>query len=283
MNYGEQFVEIYNDEFLKLKKDLIDYLEGHFNSDFSFSALFDNFLKELSKLLKTQSSKDELLMICRIDFFYRYIGYTKNAAVNTINKDIYKKYINNLELESSKIKDYEEFTISLAKLTLYEDFKYVFKKYKNQIENGFEKQDVSKILKIKKQTNAEYLLYYFDPKKEPLIKDDLKTDFEENLFKNPFTKDEKVLLMFYLLNYERLEEKKLSIYELTLVLKLTSGGFEGEKLVKERGTLYDKINKGLNHYAVCNRKSILKVLLKKIKKFNVGKFEEYLSHQFHNL
>ena len=283
MNYGEQFVEIYNNEFLKLKKDLIDYLEDNFNSDYTFTTIFDKFLIKLDNLQRDQYEKDNILMGCYEDFWFRYLTYSKNAAINIVNNNIFDRFSKNLELKSCKITDYNEFTNSLAKLCLYQDFEKVFRNSQNQIEAGFQNQDVSKIFKIKKQTNAEYLLSCFEKKNETLIKEIPKTDFKENVLINPFTKDEKILLMYYLLEYERFQDKKLSIYNLTLILKLSSGGFEDEMLVKKKDTLYEKINNGINHYALCNRKAKLKALLDKIKKFDLDAFEQYLIHQLHNL
>lgn len=281
MNYGKEFIKIYNNEFLKQKKDFKDYLKENFDSDYSYTTLSDNYLRKLSTLKKTQYNKDNFITNCREDFWFRYLKYHNNAAINIVNSEIQDRFNENLTRTSSKIKDFKIFINALAKYSLLMDFEDVFREKQDEIREAFKKHDLSSVFKIKKKSNAEYLLSYFEKKEEKSITDQKKESKSETLttpklLENPFTNNEKFILMNILLNNIGNEEIKITTYEIPLILKLSSGAYHKEPLHTKKDTLHEKTNKGIQYYAKSSQKKILKKLILKMDKFDCPNFKEHL-------
>lgn len=282
MNYGKEFIKKYNQLFIELKKDYIEYLKNNFNSDYRFSVISDNYVRKLNELKKSKYDKESFLTESYEDFYFRYYKFSKNSAKKSIDDIVYQNY--DEKKDRIQIEDFNGFIYSLAKYALIEDFKKRLKDDYDQNELGFEKKDISKILKVKKQKDAEFLVHYAEyNKKEQTKTKDSQNRLKRNIYDNPFNKDEKILLMHFLLKHEKIQEDKLSNYEITLILKLSSGGFENEKLIRVRDTTYDKILNGINHYAIQHRKITFQTLLTKLEKFECSKFKQFLNNEFYKL
>jgi hypothetical protein len=170
MNYGEIFIETYNNSFINLKKDYKKFLKDNFEADETFPIIFDRYVSKLYDLQHAQYSKDNLLIKCWEEFLYRYHKYNKNAARNIINKNILQIFEKNKSNHSSKITDFSNFVDSLAKLSIAKDFEHRIKDDIKDIEKALLSKNISAILKVEKQVNAEYLVDYSLPKKEINLK-----------------------------------------------------------------------------------------------------------------
>lgn len=289
MNYGEEFLKVYNNEFLSLKKDFIKNLIHNFEADETFVIIFDKYVTKLYRIQEEQYSKDSILIDCWEEFWFRYSKYKKNALKNIINKNILEKYNKNQLNKFATIWTYSDFIVALARLSVAKDFEKRIKKDIEEIEIAFDNKDVSEVLKVKKQENAEYLIEYSKPFVKPQTKEKNKNipkeQNEQIEFSNPFSKDEKFILLHYMLNHERKMDKKLSTYEVALILKITSGCFSNKDLVKKRDTDYEKLHKGYKYYSKTSnkKKELMKILITKIRKFSFIAFEEYLLSELHEL
>ena len=289
MNYGEKVLEIYNNEFLQLKKDFIKYLKSNFDTDETFPIIFDKYLIKLYSLQEAQYSKDSLLMDCWEEFWFRYNKYNKNAVKNIIDKNILAKFKENLSRNSATIMEYPDFIEALAKLSISKDFERRIRNDFDKIEIALANKDISTILKVKKHENAEYLVDYSKPyeksKKESGIINIPKKDNNSKRPNNPFTKDEKFILIHYMLCHERTKTKKLSTYEITLILKITNDCFAKKELVKKKDTDYEKLHKGYAYYSRTSKekKELMKLLIDKVSLYPFIMFEEYLSSELHKL
>lgn len=289
MNYGEEFLKVYNNEFLSLKKDFIKNLIHNFEADETFVIIFDKYVTKLYGIQEEQYSKDSILIDCWEEFWFRYNKYKKNALKNIINRNILEKYNKNQLNKFATISTYSDFIVALAKLSVAKDFERRIRKDREEIEMAFINKDVSKILKVKKQENAEYLIDYSKPFVKPQTKETNKNIPEEQSkqieLTNPFSKDEKFILLHYMFRHERTMVKKLSTYEITLILKITNECFSNKDLVKKRDTDYEKLHKGYKYYSKTSneKKELMKILISKIEKFYFAAFEEYLLSELHKL
>ncbi|ARV14809.1 hypothetical protein [Polaribacter sp. SA4-12] len=289
MNYGEKVLEIYNKEFLILKKDFIKFLKNNFESEETFPIIIDKYLSKLYKLQEAQYSKDRLLTVCSDDFWFRYNNYNKNAVKNTINKNVLARFKKNLSRNSPAILEYPNFIEALAKLSIANDFEKRIRTDIDEIEIALDNKDVSKVFKVKKKENAEYLVEYSKPYLKPKKElETINTPKKENKSItpiNPFSKDEKFILIHYMLSHERTKTKKLSTYEITLILKITNECFSNKDLVKKKDTDYEKLHKGYNYYTKTSKekKELMEELIEKVNQYSFTMFTEYLSSELHKL
>lgn len=289
MNYGEKYIEIYNKEFLILKKNVFEFLNDNFESDETFPIIFDKYLTKLYEIQEEQSSKDNILWDCWEEFWFRYSKYNKNAAKNIIDKNILEKYKKKQLKKNATNWAYSDFIDALAKLSVAKDFEKRIRKDFDEIELAFHNKDLSTVLKVKKQFNAEYLIHCSKPfaktKKEYKNENVLQKQDKQIEFDNPFTKDEKFILLHYMLSHERTMVKKLSTYEITLILKITNECFSNKDLVKKKDTDYEKLHKGYKYYSKTpkDKKELMTELITKVRRYPFIAFEEYLLSELYKL
>ena len=295
MNYGENFINIYNKEFIKIKLEFLKYLEGNFTADETFPGIFDGFLNKLYDLQKTYYNQDSFLMESWEDFWFRYSKYNNNAAKNIIDKIILEKFNKNISSNSrSKIKDYPVFLELLAHLSIYKDFERLIRDNYDKIEEGFKKKKVEDFLKVKKQKNEEYLVHYFIPKKNNKILENIKiddfkgktNDAVKNTYPmNPFDDDQKFIIINALLHCLRSEDFKISNIEVLLILKITSSSLINSPIEKSVATDYKKITQGINFSKKDNRtkRNQLTVLREMCLKLNLTEISRFFQIEMNKL
>jgi hypothetical protein len=287
MNYGEEFIETYNNSFINLKKDYKKFLKDNFEADETFPIIFERYVSKLYDLQHAQYSKDNLLIKCWEEFLYRFHKYNKNAARNIIDKNILQIFEKNKSNHSSKITDFSNFVDSLAKLSIAKDFEHRIKDDIKDIEKAFLSKNISAILKVEKQVSAEYLVSHARPI-EKFKKEVTNLPKKENKSKtpnNPFTMDEKFILIHYMLKHERVKTTNLSTYEITLILKITNDCFANKKIEKKKDTDYEKLHKGYKYYSktLIEKKELMSMLIEKVNQYSFTAFTQYLSSELHKL
>jgi hypothetical protein len=216
MNYGEIFIETYNNSFINLKKDYKKFLKDNFEAEETFPIIFDRYVSKLDDLQHAQCSKDNLLIKCWEEFLYRYHKYKKNAAINIINKNILQIFEKNKLNHSSKITDFSNFVDSLAKLSIAKDFEHRIKKDIKDIEKALLSKNISAILKVEKQVNAEYLVDYLLPKKEINLKSKKSIPLDNN---------QKMIILHVLKNYYKDNKEIDTDTEYFKIIQLCSDAF----------------------------------------------------------
>ena len=217
--------------------------------------------------------------------------YKSNRIENIINRDIYQCFLSNGEC--SQYKDFIHFIQCFSKFLALKNYGSFLRENSKLFCSLLDEEKVDGFFNIKYIKNDLNVLILNKevleransiPLERVVKKDEIKvTDIKLNKenYDNPFTEEEKFILMHYLFKHERLQEKKLSVYELTLILKISCDVFTSKKLEKIKDTVYEKYHNGYAYYSVSDRekKSRLKILIEKCKGFKLDKFAEYLNHE----
>jgi hypothetical protein len=263
---GAKFIDSYNKKFLKQKSDFINYLEGNFESDETFSQIFDKYIHKLWGLQSVYYEQDGFIVKCsESEFHFRYTYYDKNAVLNVVNKNIREQFEKHQSDYDSKIKDYQVFSEVLCDYSILKDFENLIRKEIDKIKTSFKKKNVKTILKVKKQINAEYLVYYWKPKEDGDLEIERVNVKEKEEFSSILLNDDEKLLLLHLLYVcSRNANYKLNPVEFLSAIKLTNDVHNGKNLQDFYGTDYKKIKDGLKYYQGNNSK--IKMMLDQINK-----------------
>lgn len=283
MNYGEFFLENYNNQFLIHKKKFLNYIEESYNSPQTFDALFNDYENNLYNEIKKIEDIIEWSLIsdCYHDFNCRYYSYRKNFIVEVINNEIFKRFERNNK--KSEI-NFDRFCEYGSIYFLIKDFKELIKRKRNEIENGFKIESTKGLLKLKKNKYGEYDL---NPDTSLIVEQKkIKQDvLDSNPYKNPFTDDEKFIITNFFIDIISKNRDVLSRYEEIIIIKLIADIYVNKPFTKKKDTLYEKYAKGINYTtkSIVFKKKQLEGIIQKSKKFDIPKFNQYLESELNKM
>lgn len=297
MDYGKEFIKLYNEELSAFKKVITERIEKDYGSPEMANDLYSKYNSEIQRRINDLEEKDKIGMkessLTGKSLGYIYTkDYKFNRVENIINRDVYQYFLSNGEC--SQYKNFSHFIQCFSKtLTLksYRSFLNENRKFFYYLLDEEKVNDFFNIKYIKDDLNvltiSENHLETFENKENFTSQEvDKKAEtknakLNKEKHDNPFTEEEKFILMHYLFKHERTQENKLSVYELTLILKISCEVFTEKRLEKIKDTVYEKYHKGYIYYGGSDRekKNRLKILIEKCKAFKLNNFAEYLSHE----
>lgn len=287
INYGEEFIKLYNKELSSFKKEIVKRIIEDYGSPLLNDNLYNNYtrflndlIKEIEKTISNNGLYYVVLEQC-YDFMDNDFKFERTKNIININ---FKNYFDTHKENFGN----KEFIYFLKQFTKYYVIKQYLKFLRDNKKAFFEHIDNKSIneffiTKYVKNDLNELKDYSFEIEKKLINKENTKENFKEEKggFNNPFSNDEKFIILHYLFEHERYHKPKLSSYEITLLLKITTDCFKGFNPKTKRDTSYDKFHKGYKHYEVSNRikSDKLATLISKLKKINNGKFVMFLENK----
>ncbi|AZJ33780.1 hypothetical protein [Tenacibaculum mesophilum] len=299
MNYGKEFIKLYNEELSAFKKVITERIEKDYGSPEMANDLYSKYNSEIQRRVNNLKEKDNIGMkessLTGISLGYMYgKEYKFNRVENIINRDVYQYFLSNGKC--SQYKNFSHFIQCFSKsLTLHsyrsflnENRKLFYSLLDEEKANEFFnikyiKDDLNvltiskKHLETSENKNKEnFTLQEVDKKAETK-----NVNLNKEKHENPFTEEEKFILIHYLFKHERSQEKKLSVYELTLILKISCGVFTDKRLEKVKDTVYEKYHKGYDYYSVSKKekRNKLNILIDKCEAYELKVFSQYLHNQ----
>lgn len=283
MNYGEFFLENYNNQFIRHKKKFLNYIEESYNSPQTFDALFNDYDNKLyHEIKKIEDILDwRLVSDCYHDFNCRYHSYRKNPTIEVVNKEIFDRFernSKNLEIKFEIFCDYG------ATYFLINDFKKFLKNKKQSIKNAFEIEFTNGLLKLNKNKHGEYVL---NPEILPIVnKNKFKQiELDSDLYTNPFNDDEKFIITHFFIDLISKNRDVISKYEEIVIIKLIADIYVNKSFTKKKDTFYEKYTKGINYSTKSSRfkKKQLEDIISKSKEFDIPKFIQYLESKLYKM
>jgi hypothetical protein len=290
MNYGKEFIILYNKELSFLKKESIIRIEKDYESPELEEELHHKYKREIQVKMNEITRKDNKEGVnsdlTQTSLAYMDKKYKVNRIENIINLDIYNSFI-----KYEQYSQYKNFTHFIQLYSKFLALNHIEKKIsKNKdhfcyLLNKKKIKDFFKIRYIKDDLNVLVL----DEKKLKTLNNDtqLNEEVEKKVIKkenydNPFTENEQFFLIYYLFKHERSVNPKLSTYATIMILKITSGIFANLPLIRQKDTLYEKFHSGYDYGKKPNseKRKILLSVLNKIKPFKLGPFTEYLHSEY---
>ncbi|WP_299160899.1 hypothetical protein [uncultured Tenacibaculum sp.] len=300
MNYGKEFIKLYNKELSAFKKEIIERIEKDYGSPEMANDLYSRYRSEIQgkiiDIKENDNKEGKETSLTGMSLGYMNKEYKFDRVENIINRDIYKYFLDNekyaqykdfshflqyfskflvLHSYSSFISENLEFFYSVLdqeKVNDFFDIKYI----KDDLNVLVLSKEQSEILKAKNKKSIA--------SEEPVEKAKIKVDnikLNKENYDNPFTENEKFILIHYLFKHERSQENKLSAYEVTLILKMSCEAFTNKKLNKVKDTTYEKYHGGYDYYSVSKnkKKNNFKIVIEKCKVYKLNSFAEYLNHE----
>ncbi|WP_299676394.1 hypothetical protein [uncultured Tenacibaculum sp.] len=294
MNYGKEYIKLCNKELSAFKREIIERIEKDYGSPETANDLYTKYSSEIQQRINDVRENDKKgnkeSSISGIS--QGYISskqYKFDRVENIINRDIYQYFLKHSEY--SKYKDFEHFIECFSKLSNLLHFSSFLSKHRKLFCFLIDQEKVNDFFNIKyikddlnqltlSKENIVIEQNFSDQKiiEKTEIKN-VETKNQNN--NNPFTEDEKFILIHYLFKHERSQNKKLSTYELTLILKISCSAFTNKKLEKIKDTTYEKYHKGYDYYKIPKKekKEKLNTLIEKCEKFELKFFSQYLYNQ----
>lgn len=283
MNYGEFFLESYNNKFLERKKDFVNYLEENYDSHETYDELYIEYIGKLHEHIKEIEDIIcwRLIEDCYSKFNARYLTCRKKPMVNVVQNKIfdeYKTYNKNPEI------DFNSFCNYASTIFLIRDFESLLKREKNKIKTAFEIESTKGLLKLKKNNFGEYLL---NPEILPkaIEKNIKQKELDSNKYNNPFNIDEKFIITNFFIDIVSKNRDVLSRYEEIIIIKLIADIYVNKSFNKQKDTFYEKYVKGINYTTKNNlfKKKQLEGIIQKSKKFDIPKFIQYLESELNKM
>ncbi|WP_442265802.1 hypothetical protein ACSIGC_16115 [Tenacibaculum sp. ZS6-P6] len=288
MNYGEQFVEIYNKKFASICLNAKTQFESYYNTNYSFvkveKVLIKQLVEEIDKLLKSNNLEREIYETCDRIIRGSRNHYTSEVTLSLINDEIYEIFDQFTSKSKEKV-NYEEFIYVFANRKAIYDYFSFLEKNKEELTKIFDNQKIGNFFNVVKANNELYKLN--DLKKEPQKKDSQKIDPKNKVIQKKkvsvyhLTQNEKMILLHVLLH----EFKDSGLHSLSTeyfrVLSLTSECLT-EQDVQKANTNHTKYNyfyKGVNasDKPSFEKSIMIDEILKKIETVkNIEKFKRAL-------
>ncbi|CAM1346375.1 hypothetical protein [Tenacibaculum crassostreae] len=293
MNYGKEFIKLYNEELSAFKKVIIKRIEKDYGSPEVSNDLYSKYVNEMrrekNEIEKNDNKGRKETSITGISLGYMNKQYKFNRIENIVNRDIYNYFMDHAQ--NSQYKDFNHFLECYSKYLVLLNYS-LFLSENLRLFCSFIDEEKARVFfnikYVKNDLNVLVLSKEAVGSKKSIPSEEADKKVEKNnaklnkeAYDNPFTEEEKFILIRYLFEYERTQEKKLSVYELTLILKISCDVFTGKKLEKVKDTVYEKYHKGYIYYGGSDRekKNRLKILIEKCKAFKLNNFAEYLNHE----
>lgn len=295
MNYGKEFIKLYNNELSGFKKVIIKRIEKDYGSPEMANDLYSRYANEMrgemNEIEKNDNKGRKETSMTGISLGYMNKSYKFNRIENIVNRDIYSYFMDHEQ--HSQYKDFNHFLESYSKYLVLLNYNRFLSENlrlfcsfidKEKARDFFNiksvKDDLNVLILSKEVSESENNI----PLERAVEKDEIKIadiNLKKENYDNPFTEEEKFILMHYLFKYERSQEKKLSVYELTLILKISCGVFTGKRLEKVKDTVYEKYHKGYGYYSVSKKekRNKLNILIDKCEAYELKVFSQYLYNQ----
>ncbi len=293
MNYGKEFIKLYNKELSAFKKVIIERIEKDYSSPEMANDLYSKYSSEIQERINTIKKNDNKGIkessLTGISLGYMNKKYKFNRIENIINRDVHTYFLSNEKY--SQYKDFSHFIQCFSEFLVLQSYSSFLHKNIKLFYSLLDQEKAKfffNIKYIKDDLNIlilsnEHLETFENEKKENFVLEEVnkKVKSSKQKYDNPFTEDEKFILTHYLFKHERLQEKKLSVYELTLILKISCEVFTNKRLDKIKDTTYEKYHKGYGYYSVSKKekRTKLNTLIDKCETFELKVFSQYLYNQ----
>jgi hypothetical protein len=276
MNYGKEFVKIYNKKIESILNHFFDTFEDNYNNNFSFRKIEKIIANQFESDIKTlQENNSFREIIDNAIEYYRSSNcfYENEIAISLINneikKDIFDKKQKDLDIES-----YSEFIVSMAKIMPYRDFFRSFYDNTQHVLNGYEKKDIRTTLKLIKAKNEIHILKISAIKKETNSRKELITNLTIN---------EKMIILHVLIHHYVDNTKRIPSTIYFRILSLCSSGLEDLDFyaANTNKTKYNYFSLGVNASTkrfIGDKKNMIVSIISKIDMLeNIDKFIDALN------
>ncbi|WP_299711002.1 hypothetical protein [uncultured Tenacibaculum sp.] len=295
MNYGKEYIKLHNKELSAFKKEIIERIEKDYGSPEIANDLYTRYRSEIQQRINDIRENDnkgnkESSISGISQGYMSNKQYKFDRVENIINRDVYQYFLKHSQY--SQYKDFGHFIKCFSKLSILLYYSSYLSDHRKLLCYLIDKEKAKDFFNIKyikddlnqltlSKENIAIIEQNFSNKKV-IEKTEIKNVAIKNQDNNnPFTEDEKFILIHYLFKHERSQNKKLSTYELTLILKISCGVFANRKLDKIKDTIYEKYHKGYDYYSIPKKekKEKLNALIEKCEKFELKFFSQYLYNQ----
>ncbi|MFY7669781.1 hypothetical protein ACOSP6_01700 [Tenacibaculum sp. MEBiC06402] len=278
MNYGEQFIEIYNSKFASICVNAKAQFESYYTTNYTFikaEKLNTQPLVEEVELISSSIKTDRSIFeSCKrtLEGFRNH--YTSEVTISLINDEV-KNTFNNFLKDNSKKIEYQEFISAFAKRQAIYDYFSFLDKNNKELTKMFNAEKIGDFLNVVK-TSRE--LHTLNNLKKELKKKELKKK-EDSVYH--LTQNEKMILLHVLLH----EFKDSGLHSLSTeyfrILALTSECLIEKDIQKANTnfTKYQYFYKGVNasDKPSFEKQQIIDEILKKIESIkNIEKFKRVL-------
>jgi hypothetical protein len=254
MNYGKDFIKLYNKKLSVFKKEIIDRIEKDYELPDSNEDLLKKYKNEIyGKIneIKDLDNKDGYSSsLVGISRGYMDKKYKFDRIENIINKDVLSNF-----LEKKKYSKYQDFSMFLNSFSEY----LVLHEYEKRLRDNYElfyklieskdvksffeikyiKDDLNELLDCKKN---DLKLIIIEKENEVIVKE------KEMIPSIILNDDEKLLLLHLLYVCTRNVSYKLNPVEFLSVMKVTKDVHYEKKMQDFYGTDYRKVKGGIGYY-----------------------------------
>jgi hypothetical protein len=270
INYGEEFIKLYNKEFSSFKKIIVKRIIEDYGSPVLNDILYNNYKRFINELIKvtekTISDNGVYYIVLEQSYDLMDNDFKFERTKNIINID-FKNYFESYKENFGNT----EFIYFLKQFTKYYVFKQYLKFLRDNKKAFFEHIDNKSINEffitnyVKNDLN-QLKDYPSEIEKNPEFKEEKQIEInkKEQISLIILNDDEKLLLLHLLYVCSRNANYKLNPVEFLSAIKLTNDVHNGKNLQDFYGTDYKKIKDGLKYYQGNNSK--IKMMLDQINK-----------------
>lgn len=235
MNYGEEFVRLYNEKFKEISSDVIVKLESYYNTNYTYIKAKRLITESLMKEFKLLNSRNELFEKSHDTLKWNIENYSSDVTISIVNDELKELFDNKTEVNNDL--NYSEFISLFVKWEAIRRFFLFLNENNDVLENKFALKKITQFLIVLKDKRELYRFKNLDKKNE--VK-------KESVY--GLTQNEKMILLHVLLHEFKDSGLNSLSTEYFRVLSLTSECLI-EKDVLNANTNFTKYNyfyKGVN-------------------------------------
>ncbi|MCD8406405.1 hypothetical protein LNI96_00485 [Tenacibaculum dicentrarchi] len=264
MNYGEEFVKLFNDKFKEILSESTIQFESYYSTNYSFrkakELIEEPLLKEMELIIKSLNNRSEIFEKSH-KFLnnYRY-NYISDITISLINDEVKEGFILQKKQDNLKI-NYLDYLILFSEWEVIRRYFIFIRNNDKELNKKFLSRNIGDFLTIVKKKNELHTLANIKEIKKQV---DIR---KESMY--ALTQNEKMILLHVLLHRFVKENYKKPSPEYFRVLSLVSGILE-EKDINKAITGKGKYNyflSGVNASRKSNydKNIMIDVILSKIK------------------
>tara|TARA_R110002074_G_scaffold195789_8_gene362333 strand:+ start:1150 stop:2028 length:879 start_codon:yes stop_codon:yes gene_type:complete len=248
MNYGEEFIKLYNKELSSFKKELIIRIEKDYNSPEMDNDLLYKYKSEiqgdLNEIIQNDNKGETSSGITDISLGFMNKNYKSNRIENIINIDIYNYFVDHQKY--SQYTDFKNFIEIYSKFLVAFTFRGFMTDYSKQFCKLLSKKEIESFFNIKNIKDDLNLLdpYFGNKKKE------LQNESKELLSKRIELEDNEksILLNILFFHLKDSTTKKIPLTEKYRLLILCSSVLKEEDFfkIKTGFKTFDYFKHGIN-------------------------------------
>jgi hypothetical protein len=242
MNYGKEFIKLYNKEFSLLKKEIITMVEKDYDSPKMNNALLHEYKQEIEQqiydLKKNDSKRGTSSSLTGISLGLMNKEYKFDRIQNIINLDVQEHFVSRKEY--SQYDNFTHFLQIYSKVFARINYNMFLSDYDKDFYLFFNERNITGFFNISYKNNGLNSLkkHQVEAKK-----------IENHCELISLTQNEKMIILHVLIHYTTIKKYEIPNTECFRILSLCASGLEeGDfNLANTNSTKFNYFNKGVLH------------------------------------